>query len=223
MDSRVNICGCKLIELPFLKQHLVDGDTLVVGERDGAEGVISTVLEKITKDYWVDATDVNPVEKGSIVEDLVKDFRIDFHECNFLDFSNRDKYENVVCINVLEHFGMCWNDNSDVMHWNWDLEGIRRMMTLTKNQIIITVPAGPPIFFGDTLKSGLPFLRRYDLPRMEIIRNLIKEKGFNIKKDCLYFSPDLVQWQEMDFSILNQRFANAFLESPNLIWGLVIG
>lgn len=211
-----------MIELPFLKQYLVDGDTLVVGERNGAEGVISTVLDGVGKDKIIDATDINPIEENSIVGDLVEDRKIGFKQCNFLDFPTIQKYENVVCINVLEHFGMCWDDDSDEMHWDWDIKGIRKMMALTKNQIIITVPAGPPIFFGDTLKSGRPFLRRYDLPRMEIIRNLLSKYGFNLKKDALFFSPDLVRWQEMDFSILNHRFANAFLDSPNLIWGLVI-
>lgn len=208
--------------MPFLQQNLVDGDTLIVGERNGAEGVISTVLEKGVDFKYIDATDINPVEKGSIVEELLLQELINFHHCNFLDFPVTMKYDNVVCINVLEHFGMCWDDDSDEMHWDWDIRGIRKMMSLTKNQIIITVPAGPPIFFGDTLKSGRPFLRRYDLPRMEIIKNLFSKYGFNIKKESLFFSPDLVQWQEVDFSILNYRFANAFLESPNLIWGLVI-
>lgn len=220
-NKKINICGCKLIEIPFLRENLSKGSSLIVGEREGHEGVVSTVLEKLTEED-IFLTDCDGIEEESLVEKLVLESRVKFLEANFLDYPEDRKFKNIVCINVLEHFGMCWGDKGDILHWNWDLKGLQKMMDICDGRIILTVPAGPPIFFGDTLNSGKPFLRRYDNQRMEIIRSLVKENGFKFSVDKLFFSPNLVKWKEVGFDILTPQYANSYLSSPNLIWGVVI-
>lgn len=227
----VRICGCKLVELPYLRKHLVDQSTLVVGERRGDEGIIGAVRE-VVKEGNIICTDMDPVEPGSIVSNLVDEFWIDYVQEDFTKFPDDIAREGlcnqIVCINVLEHFGMGWGDKSAILDWDKDLDGLNKMMDLMGDsptaRTIITVPAGPPIFYGDCLPSGLPFLRRYDKQRMIIIRNLVASRGFKVTNEEFFFSPDLINWTSKDINedTINIGYAQYQLASPNFIWGFII-
>jgi hypothetical protein len=217
---KYNICGCKLVELPYLEENLIDGNVLIVGERNGDEGIIDTVYKKNKE---IDCTDIDEIDDGNIVDYyLYQQGAGTFFHTNFLDFPESKKYDNVACINVLEHFGMGWGNKTDLINWNWDLAGIEKMTRLCSGRIIITVPAGPPIFYGDTLESGVPFLRRYDKQRIEIIKSFVEKLNFTVEKEKLFFSPDLVNWQETHFDILEPQYSHHNLYSPNMIYAFCI-
>ncbi len=208
------------MELPYLEQNLIDGNVLIVGERVGDEGIIDTVYKKNKE---IDCTDLDEIDKGNIVDYYLNQQGVGHFFCtNFLDFPETKKYNNVVCINVLEHFGMGWGNKTDLINWNWDLAGLEKMTKLCSGRIIITVPAGPPIFYGDTLESGVPFLRRYDKQRMNIIKSFLGKLGFLVENESLFFSPDLNTWKEVSFDILQPEYGNYNLSSPNMIYAFCI-
>lgn len=222
-NRQVSICGCKLVELPYLEQHLIfNATTLIVGERIGNEGIVDAVLRHTTTVYTTDMDDLAP---DSVMSDLVRNGKVVYTQSNFLDYTSPSPspIQCIACINVLEHFGMCWGGTSDTMHWNWDLRGLEKMMELATHRIIVTVPAGPPIFYGDTLTDGLPFLRRYDSQRMGIIRALVHSKGWNMSNDSLFFSPTLGNdWQPIPVEALIAQNAQYQLTSPNHIWAFTL-
>ncbi len=217
----MNICGCKLIELPFLRENLSGSSLLVVGERIGDEGIISTCLEKTNN---IICTDLDGTQPNSLVEQLVKENKIKYIQADFTEFDESQKFGQIACINVLEHFGMCWGGHSSLMDWNYDLKGIEKMINLLEvdGKAIITVPAGPPIFYGDCLMPhGLPFLRRYDPTRMSIIRSFVKERNIAVREK-LFYSPNMRDWQEVSESVLNTQMASQHFDTPNFIWGFTL-
>jgi hypothetical protein len=225
----LNICGCKLVELPYLRKHLTDTHTLIVGERRGDEGIIGTVRE-IVKESNIICTDMDDMEPNSIVSDLVDGMEMDYVQEDFIQFpedvGKQGFCNQIVCINVLEHFGMCWGDHSSIMDWNKDLAGLNKMMALigdsSTGRAIITVPAGPPIFYGDLLPSGLPFLRRYDRQRMSIIRNFVTVRGFRVANEEFFYSLDFNTWKSCDESFIQEGYSQYQRTSPNVIWGFCI-
>ena len=70
------------------------------------------------------------------------------------------------------------------------------------SKIIITVPCGPPILYGDVDHStnNLPFLRRYDIHRIKLIDSLVKSKGMKLE-NRFFYSKNFKDWQETDISI----------------------
>ena len=97
-DKRLNICGCKLIELPFLVENLSNGRTLIVGERDGGEGVVQSVISKVSDP--IDCTDIENVASGSIIHELMVNGKVNFYPFNFLNYPEHIKYKNIICIKI---------------------------------------------------------------------------------------------------------------------------
>jgi hypothetical protein len=109
------------------------------------------------------------------------------------------------------------------MNWDYDLVGLNKMMDIIgTGKIIITVPAGPPIFYGDCLENGLPFLRRYDAQRMAIIRELVEGRGFKTTNEEFFYSRDLVEWGRVNELIVDPRNIQLQMTSPNCIWAFCI-
>jgi hypothetical protein len=229
------IKGTKLVEIPYLDTEIseLNKDVLIVGERIGNEGIIETVFNKTKK---ICCTDIMEMQPKSILADLIeKNNTVSFFQRDFLTFPEFVKYDYIVCINVLEHFGMNFSKkpmftdttvmDDDIIKWNYDLKAITKMIDLMKDtgKIIITVPCGNPIFSGDCdSDTTLPFLRRYDYLRIQKIKELITK--FNCKlTETFYYSDNFVDWFESEIDIShpqNSKMHNP--HSPNVIWAFTI-
>ena len=225
MNEEIFVNGCKIIEIPFLFYSLkcIDKDNvLVIGERSGEEGIIWSVLQKTNETNNIQLIDLSDVAENSIVQEVLnKRSNVKFKQTDFLDIPDEEKYDYIVCINVLEHFGMCWNTESPIIDWNKDLEAIKKMMSLFNKRIIITVPAGPPIFYGDCLENGLPFLRRYDKQRIELIHKIVKEHNCQIVNESFFYSETLNNdWKKIENG--SEAFTDGFGQyqkhTPNCLW-----
>jgi len=175
--------------------------------------------------------------KGSTLEKILdRDKRVSFIQQDFILSEEETKYDYIICINVLEHFGMNFNEFSgfagdyagdDYIRWNHDLRAIEKMITvLNKNQrskIIITVPAGQPIMSGDINPGNkMPFLRRYDQVRIGIIEDIVKKYGFVIE-NTFYYSDNFNDWFESDISVTTNQYASASNPyTPNIIWAFTL-
>ena len=231
--------GAKLVELPFLEHHLSDrsatDNVLVVGEQVGAEGIIQTVV-KVGFDRIL-CTDIMPLEPKSELDNIISERQnVKFIQHDFVEFPEDESFQYIVCINVLEHFGMNYAEfhgfsgalsGDDYIRWNHDLRAIRKMIGLLKKnkkaKIIITVPCGQPLYSGD-LNTGnkMPMLRRYDIVRINLIKQLIQESNMSIK-ETFYITEDFETWYETDDSISTPQFAhlqNPY--SPNGLWAFTI-
>jgi hypothetical protein len=112
-----------------------------------------------------------------------------------------------------------WNSNID---WNKDLDGIKNMIRLCNKRVVVTVPAGPPIFYGDSLSSCQPMLRRYDKQRMIKIHNFVNDNNGRIMNEKFYFSPNLHDFKEVNMDFFTWKYARFQLASPNCIWAFCI-
>lgn len=228
--------GAKLVELPYLSQELTDTGkkVLIIGERIGNEGIIETVLEK-TQDIL--CTDIVDMQPDSILHDIIKETpTVSFVKGDFLAFDESVKYDYIVCINVLEHFGMnftkipMFTDTTvaqpdHIIKWNYDMLALAKMICLLKQtgKIIITVPAGNPIMSGDcNPETTMPFLRRYDFFRIQKVKELLEKLQCDIKEN-FYYSDNFVDWMETTIEISHPQNTgrhNPF--SPNVIWAFTI-
>ena len=141
--------------------------------------------------------------------------------CSFICRADT-RYDVIVCINVLEHFGMCWNSDNPIIDWNKDIRALKKMMQIFNNNIIITIPAGPSIFYGDCLSNGLPFLKRYDMQRIFLIKKIVEENNCKIVNDKLFFSADISRFVEVPSDFLRPEYANCQYTNPNFIWAFCI-
>ena len=245
MSIGYEIRGTKLVEIPYLNEGLVNqsntDDVLIVGERIATEGILQTVLDRDFKKCV--CTDIMPMGKNSTLEKIIdKDSRVSFIQKDFIEFDEDLKYDYIICINVLEHFGMNFSDFSgfsgalagdDYVRWNHDLRALKKMILLLKNKptskIIITVPAGAPVLSGDTTFGQvdgnlMPKLRRYDNFRIDMIKKIIDEDDIiNNFEDKYYYSENFVEWFESDATMLNPKhlhLQNSY--SPNMIWAFTL-
>ena len=159
-DTIKNYKGSKIAELSFLRENLNDSKSVfIIGERDGGEGVVGTVLNTPNINTIV-CNDINNIEPNSILDRSINQWpdRVKFycHDFNTIENINCD---TLICISVLEHFGFIYNSykcyvniqnyGDDVILWNYDLLGLKKMIEIIKNNInckaIITVPAGQPV------------------------------------------------------------------------------
>ena len=229
------IKGTKLVEIPYLDSELseLNKNVLVVGERIGNEGIIETIFAK-TK--TVTCTDMMEMQPNSILTNIIdKNPTIKFLQKDFLTFDESVKFDYIVCINVLEHFGMNFSKkpmftdstvtDDDIIKWNCDLKAIMKMIKLMsdKAKIIITVPCGNPIFSGDCDEdTTLPFLRRYDFLRIQKIKTLVNNCGCKLK-ETFYYSENFTEWFETEINVShlqNSKMHNPF--TPNVIWAFTI-
>lgn len=230
-----DIKGTKLVEIPFLDQEITKSNkrVLIIGERIGNEGIIETVYAK-TKTIL--CTDIMEMQTPSILSDIIKECpTVDFIQGDFLKFNEIEKFDYIVCINVLEHFGMNFCNkpmfsgseilDDDIIHWNYDLKAISKMIKLLQSdgKIIITVPCGPPILNGDCdPETTLPFLRRYDDVRINIIKKLVNISGC-ILNDTFFYSQDFNDWLSAEIEVSSaQNFHLQCPYSPNVIWAFTI-
>lgn len=236
MSEEYQIRGMKLVEIPFLSRILENqsakDDILVIGERVGTEGIIQTVIARDFNECV--CTDIMPL--GETLEKITnRDNRVKFVQQDFVDMPEERLFDFIVCINVLEHFGMNFSEfpgfsnplGDDYIRWNHDLRAIQKMIKLLKNKegakIIITVPAGSPILSGDINEGNkMPFLRRYDFNRIELIHDMVDHFEMNIES-MYFYSQDLNEWFLTDKQITKaEHFRENNPFTPNIIWGFVL-
>lgn len=239
MDDGYEIKGTKIAEIAYLYDKLADqsdyDNVLLVGERIATEGILQTVLQRPFNQCV--CTDIMPMGTDSTLhKHIQQDERITFVQGDFIEFDETKKYEFIACINVLEHFGMNFAEFSgfsgalagdDYIRWNHDLRAIQKMITLLsdnpKSKIVITVPVGQPICSGDINPSNrMPFLRRYDDLRINLIETLVRDLNIQIESKY-YFSENFVDWYETDVSIAQpEKFKHTNPYSPNVIWAFTL-
>jgi hypothetical protein len=233
---QAEVRGCKMVELPYLEKQIdqVSGSVLIVGERGGGEGIIEVVMTR--NPSAVVCTDMMECPEGSIVDNLRKaDPRVTFEQGDLIKFDESRKFDYIVCINVLEHFGMNFGDrpmfsgefyDDDVIKWNYDLKGLIKMMKLLKDygsRLIVTVPCGVPLMHGDlSITTGLPYLRRYDRQRIELIHQLIHKEGCFFTEQ-FFWTGDFQEWRVVDEKVTwLESFQHHNPTTPNAIWAFTI-
>jgi len=178
-----------------------------------------------------------PMGSNSTLEYIIGiDNRVSFIQQDFIEADETTKYKYIICINVLEHFGMNFAEFSgfsgeyagdDFIRWNHDLRAIEKMITLLDDsddaKIIITVPAGQPIMSGDINPGNkMPFLRRYDFDRIQLIEQIAIKNNCNIQ-NTFYFSENFNDWFETAIEATTMQYASSNNPySPNLIWAFTI-
>lgn len=229
------IKGTKLVEIPYLDQEMSEPNkkVLIVGERIGNEGIVETIYAK-TKN--ITCTDIMDIKSPSILEDIIKECpTVTFQKNDFLFFDESVQFDYIVCINVLEHFGMNFNKKpmfsgpevleDDVIRWNYDMKALTKMIKLLAptGKIIITVPCGPPVMSGDTNpESSTPFLRRYDLLRITKVKELVSKLNCKVV-ETFFYSQNFENWLTADIEIsdpVHFSIHNPF--SPNVIWAFTV-
>lgn len=236
--DKLDIKGSKIAELAYLSKQLngiKTNNVLIVGERDGAEGVTAYTLNAMTDDQHLTLTDITPVEPGSYVDDLFKTRKnLNFILSDFINFNAEDNIDVIVCISVLEHFGMKFDEmdmfddgttiENDIIHWNHDLLGLENMMLSLRDggKIIVTVPAGRYMNYD---KNGYPFLRYYTEERREIIKKLVDNFGCKLTNEEWAISYDFKEWFRSDVRVMGhcvgERYRmNSF--TPNGLWNFCI-
>jgi hypothetical protein len=229
------IKGTKIVELTFLEEHLTNPNStcLIIGEREGYEGIIQTVNSKIKNS--ITCMDITDISADAPLANIIKSqVNVDFINADFIDIAEDKKYEYIVCISVLEHFGLNYNGHNmysekfktnDVIKWNYDVVGLHKMISLLSNdsKIILTLPIGYPIMSGDCNADGMPFLRRYDINRINIFRNIIKNKNMKFIEK-FYMSENFVDWYETDETCSYPQHIAKYnnMSTPNTIWGIAI-
>jgi hypothetical protein len=233
------IKGSKLIELTYLSDQLFSqeetSEILIVGERMGNEGVVQEVMKKNFQSIL--CTDIIDIEKGYALDKIINsDSRVKFQKQDFVSFSEDKKFDYILCINVLEHFGMNYYEypgfeevisGDDYIRWNHDLRAIKKMIALLKegrnSKIIITVPIGQPINIGDINDSNkMPFCRRYEISRINYICEMVKSMKMNIENKY-YYSPDFENWYDLDSRTMHaNNYGHISPNSSNGIWAFTI-
>jgi hypothetical protein len=113
----------------------------------------------------------------------------------------------------------------DYIRWNHDLRAIEKMITVLNKdgKIIITVPAGQPILSGDINPGNkMPFLRRYDEMRINLIMDLANKNGMEIQ-NTFFYSENFNDWFESDKVITTPQYSQANNPyTPNMIWAFTM-
>jgi hypothetical protein len=239
MNNEFEIIGTKLVEIPYLENALSNqketDNVLIVGERIATEGILQAVLKRSFNKCL--CTDIMEMGKDSTLEKIInRDSRVSFIQKDFIEFDNSVEYDYIICINVLEHFGMNFAEFSgfageysgdDYIRWNHDLRAIEKMIKLLKknnnSKIIITVPAGQPILSGDINPGNkMPFLRRYDQTRIQVIEDIVKKHKMKLL-NTFYYSENFNDWYETNITVTGPNYTQANNPySPNIIWAFTI-
>ena len=199
--------GLKRVELPFLYQHLLPGNALVVGEggEGGVEGVSATVAThpKITSP--IECIDMCSYKPDSYLAQAVEAGTHHFIHGDFTSFPvPADRYTNVVCINVLEHF-LGTETNRGIIDLNYDLKGLRKMMEVCSHRIILTIPYGWRCLIDD----HIPTARNYTPERMKLVRKEIDSGGFEVSRDVILMNQNLsfenVEITDEQFAVVSHQ------------------
>jgi len=229
--------GTKIVENQYLEDTIKsyeqnDLDILIIGECESEENVIQTVLQ-CNKHKHIQCVDILPLQPNSSLEKIIKNNpTVTFTQTDFVKNNLGKKYDVIVCISVLEHFGMRWNgekmfdklnSGDDDILWNYDLVGLLKMGELLKNKnskAIITLPVGP---YMNYLDNGLPFLRYYDIKRMNIFEEICINNNLSINNETFYYTPDFQNFEKVTKDISKPEY-NGYINSytPNCIWAFNI-
>lgn len=226
----INLKGTKIVEVPYFTNQIVDTNKsiLIIGEcKGGTEGVSESLLELGCKN--VTTTDILDSLPDSW---LRKNTDWPHIKTDFIKFDESNKFDYIISISVFEHFGMFWEGKAydsdsnleDMVLWNHDIRGILKACRLLKDEnskLIITLPIGPYMNYQET---GYPFLRYYDLQRQTLVKNKIKEHGFEVDNEKFYLSNNFIEWFEADSNVNTndsyRQYCNSY--TPNMIWGLTL-
>jgi len=244
-SDKMVVKGSKIAELSYMYNILASDNrksnknVLVVGEREGREGV--TLYTSETLDLNVDnldCIDISDLEPNSYLSDLVDSkLNVNFINGDLVAYEPDNNYDYVICISVLEHFGMKYGNhnmfgaddtfeimNDDFIRWNHDLRGILKMSSLLNDdasRVIITIPTGGYMNYDE---NGFPFLRYYNRQRRDIIQTLLQENEYNIYDEKFYISNDFVNWDETNVgSMSEQNYRHMNPYSPNGLWCFCVG
>ena len=225
----IDLQGTKIVEVPYFTNQLNNNteSVLIIGEcQGGIEGVSESIHELGFTN--VATTDIMPSESDCWLQTNTTWNHI---QCDFIEFDDSNKYDNIISISVFEHFGFWFAGNrmanglsaDDTCKWNHDLLGINKACTLLKDsnsKLIITLPAGPYMNYEE---SGEPFLRYYDYRRQSLIKLELERNGYYISNEKFFFSSDFKNWEEMGAEINDPKYYPHYnLYTPNVIWGLTI-
>lgn len=225
----IDLQGTKIVEVPYFTNQLNDNteSVLIIGEcQGGIEGVSESIHELGFTN--VATTDIMPSESNCWLRTNTMWNHI---QCDFIEFDESNKYDNIISISVFEHFGFWFAGNrmanglsaDDTCKWNHDLLGINKACKLLKDnnsKLIITLPAGPYMNYEE---SGEPFLRYYDYRRQSLIKLELERNGYYISNEKFFFSSDFTTWEEMSSEINDPKYYPHYnLYTPNVIWGLTI-
>jgi hypothetical protein len=225
--------GTKIVENDYLESSIKsfnrnDLNILIIGECEGEENVIQTVL-KCKKHEEIQCIDILPLQPNSSLEKIINtDLLVKFTQTDFIKNKLDKKYDVIVCVSVLEHFGMRWNgvkmfdkldSGDDDILWNYDLVGLLKMGELLKDKnskAIITLPVGP---YMNYLDNGLPFLRYYDIKRINIFEEICANNKLSINDETFYYTPDFQNFEKVSKDIASPEY-NGYINSytPNCIW-----
>ena len=183
-----------MVELPRLHKSLKDefGSTLIVGERGSEDGVLATVLENkklIRPIHCIDIGDINTEEVGDKFKfgrEKLKEEEIKFFNADLVEWESEfGKYNNIICVNVLEHFG--FNQSGDLEINDYDVSGFEKMLTLCNKNLILTVP------YDHFATSDIIDVaeRKYPQSRISILETLARQVGFYLKEEIKFvmFTP----------------------------------
>jgi hypothetical protein len=225
--------GTKIVENDYLESSIKEFkhgelDILVIGECEGEENVIQTVI-KCNKHKEIQCVDILPLQPNSSLEKIINTNQtVKFTQTDFVKNKLEKKYDIIVCISVLEHFGMRWNgvkmfdkldSGEDDILWNYDLVGLLKMGELLKDKnskAIITLPVGP---YMNYLDNGLPFLRYYNSKRIDIFNEVCISNNLSINDEIFYYTSDFQNFEKVSKDIATPEY-NGYINNytPNCIW-----
>ena len=226
----INLKGTKIVEVPYFLNQIddINKEILIIGEcKGGTEGISESILEKGCNN--VTTTDILDSLPDSW---LRKNTNWSHIKSDFIKFDETQRFDYIISISVFEHFGMFWEGKAydidseleDIILWNHDIQGILKACNLLKDKnskLIITLPIGPYMNYQE---SGYPFLRYYDSQRQNLVKNKIKECGFDIDNEKYFLSNNFEEWYEADSNINSpesyRQYCNSY--TPNMIWGLTL-
>lgn len=197
ISDKVKPIGLKTIELPFLYRELTKGSTLCVGEggEGGVEGVSATVLHKNPEEN-ICCIDICDCPVGSYVDSKKQLPNFVFRNEDFVNIPSGESYNNVVCINVLEHFGF----DSGILTMGYDLNAVKKMGQIANKKIILTVPYG----YSPMIDDGSPISGRVYTPeRIKTIVSMLRDYKFSVTSDLII--ADI--FKRLDFKMVTDQYA----------------
>jgi len=217
--------GTKKVEIPYMVDNMIDGNTLIVGEVVAADQISSTILDK-------DIGNVTTTDIRSRPDDGWLNTNTNWkHILGDYITQDYDKYDNIIAISIFEHFGLIWDSknmsdlttNLDIINWNHDLRAIEKSCKLLKSEnsrVIITLPVGPYMNYND---DGYPILRYYNRQRQNMIRDIINKNNCKLTNEVFYYSQNFEDWSFVGEEINDHQYYPAINpNSPNCIWAFCI-